>query len=187
MLRTLGYVDQDNIVQLKGRVACELTNSDEVLVTELVMENVLDDLQPAELVALLSCFVFQEKTQSPPVLTDRLQKRVEEFRRVATNVGNVQVECGLSIAVSDYVALLNFNLAEVVYEWANGMSFKQITDLTDVPEGSIVRCIVRLDETCRDVRNAARVIGDNRLFNLAAEASALIKRDIIFAASLYYA
>jgi superfamily II RNA helicase len=29
-----------------------------------------------------------------------------------------------------------------------------------VEEGSIVRCIVRLDETCRDVRNAARYIID---------------------------
>ena len=52
--------------------------------------------------------------------------------------------------------------------------------------GSIVRCIVRLDETCRDVRNAARVIGDSVLYKKAETASALIKRDIVFAASLYY-
>jgi len=52
--------------------------------------------------------------------------------------------------------------------------------------GSIVRCIVRLEEACRDVRNAARVIGDSTLFKKAEEASSLIKRDIVFAASLYY-
>ena len=52
--------------------------------------------------------------------------------------------------------------------------------------GSIVRCIVRLDETCRDVRNAARVIGDSALYKKAEAASAMIKRDIVFAASLYY-
>ena len=49
-----------------------------------------------------------------------------------------------------------------------------------------MRCIVRLDETCRDVRNAARVIGDSVLYKKAETASALIKRDIVFAASLYY-
>ena len=32
--------------------------------------------------------------------------------------------------------------------------------------GTIVRCIVRLDETCRDVRNAARVIGDPVLYKV---------------------
>lgn len=49
----------------------------------------------------------------------------------------------------------------------------------------IVRCIQRLEETCRDVRNAARVIGDPVLFQKMQEASKLIKRDIVFAASLY--
>ena len=42
-----------------------------------------------------------------------------------------------------------------------------------------------MDETCRDVRNAARIIGDPKLGEKMEEASAMIKRDIVFAASLY--
>jgi superfamily II RNA helicase len=72
--------------------------------------------------------------------------------------------------------------------------------LTDIPEGTIVRVITRLDETCREVRDAARVIGDADLFTKMEEAQALIKRDselfilklvveligvVVFAASLY--
>jgi antiviral helicase SKI2 len=64
--------------------------------------------------------------------------------------------------------------------------FKNITDLTDVLEGSIVRCIVRLDETCREVKGAARMIGDPLLYKKMEEAELLIKRDIVFAASLYF-
>ncbi len=55
--------------------------------------------------------------------------------------------------------------------------FEQITDLTDVPEGTIVRVITRLDETCREVRDAARVIGDAELFKKMEEAQIKIKRD----------
>lgn len=62
--------------------------------------------------------------------------------------------------------------------------FQQITEITDIPEGTIVRVITRLDETCREVRDAARVIGDTELFNKMEEAQALIRRDIVFAASL---
>ena len=57
--------------------------------------------------------------------------------------------------------------------------------LTDVQEGMIVRCIQRLDETLRDVRDAARIIGDPILYKKMEEASTAIKRDIVFAASLY--
>ena len=55
--------------------------------------------------------------------------------------------------------------------------FEQITALTDVPEGTIVRCVTRLDETCREVRDAARVIGDAGLFKKMEEAQMKIRRD----------
>ena len=47
---------------------------------------------------------------------------------------------------------------QVVYEWARGTPFQAICGLTDVMEGSIVRCIVRLDETCRCAASHPRVL-----------------------------
>ena len=51
--------------------------------------------------------------------------------------------------------------------------------------GVIVKCIQRLDELCRDIGKAARLVGDPRLASLMQEISTLIRRDIVFAASLY--
>lgn len=45
---------------MKGNVACEMS-SHELLITELVLRNALNDLQPAEIAALLSCFVYHGK------------------------------------------------------------------------------------------------------------------------------
>jgi hypothetical protein len=44
--------------------------------------------------------------------------------------------------------------AQVVYEWARGLPFKDICGITGVDEGLIVRTVTRLDETCREVRTA---------------------------------
>jgi antiviral helicase SKI2 len=74
-----------------------------------------------------------------------------------------------------------------VHEWAKGAAFADVCSLTDVQEGSIVRTITRLDEMTRDVRNAARIMGDSALFEKMELASAAIKRDIVFSASLYVA
>ena len=65
--------------------------------------------------------------------------------------------------------------------------FEQITELTDVAEGTIVRCITRLDETCREVRDAARVIGDAELFKKMEEAQIKIKRDSTFVFRIFQA
>lgn len=69
--------------------------------------------------------------------------------------------------------------------WLQGTPFADICELTDVPEGLIVRTIVRLDETCREFRNAAAIMGNSALYKKMEAASNAIKRDIVFAASLY--
>jgi antiviral helicase SKI2 len=78
-------------------------------------------------------------------------------------------------------------LPQVVFEWARGTPFDQICLLTDVMEGSIVRTVVRLDQACREFMDAARVMGNTTLFQQMQAASAAIKRDVVFAASLYVA
>ena len=66
-----------------------------------------------------------------------------------------------------------------------GTPFADICLLTNVAEGTIVRTIVRMDETCREFRSAARIVGNADLMEKMEAASQAIKRDIVFAASLY--
>jgi antiviral helicase SKI2 len=66
-----------------------------------------------------------------------------------------------------------------------GRTFQEITDLTSVQEGTIVRTITRLDEIIRDFRSAARLIGSSGLYLKMEAASECIRRDIIFSPSLY--
>lgn len=61
------------IVALKGRVALQMGNN-ELLITELILKNVLTVLQPAEIAALLSALIFQQRTDVEPNLTPELKK-----------------------------------------------------------------------------------------------------------------
>ncbi|KAI0081161.1 ATP-dependent RNA helicase [Panus rudis PR-1116 ss-1] len=183
VLKELKFIDDNSTVLLKGRVACEINSANELVLTELILENTLAAYEPEEVVALLSCFVFQEKTDVEPVIPPKLQQGRDAIMAIAERVERVQE--AHKVPGEEFRAL-NFGLMEVVYEWAKGMPFEKITDLTDVAEGTIVRVITRLDETCREVRDAARVIGDAELFKKMEEAQIKIKRDIVFAASLYF-
>ena len=188
VLQTMGYLDADRTVTLKGRVACEIATGDELVGTEVIFAGVLADVPAEEAVALLAALVFQEKNASPPELAGSLAEACERARELAFAAGEVQAAAGLPVAPDEYVdAALKFGLTEVVHLWAKGTKFADICQYTDVQEGSIVRTIVRLDEMCRDVRNAARIMGDSALYEKMEAASAAIKRDICFSASLYVA
>ncbi|XP_070172313.1 superkiller complex protein 2 isoform X2 [Polyergus mexicanus] len=179
LLKHLRYIDSDERVGLKGRVALQM-GSNELLITELILKNVLTVLQPAEIVALLSALIFQQRTDSEPTLTPNLANGCKIMSEVHAELERLEQQYQLSTIPS-----LNFGLVEVVYEWAQAKSFAEIMKMTDVQEGIIVRCIQQLGETLRDVKNAAVTIGDPILKEKMEEASTAIKRDIVFAASLY--
>lgn len=69
LLQRLNYVDMQNRVQLKGRVACEM-GMNELLITELVLRNILTKLQPAEVAALLSALVFSNRRSNEAEKTE---------------------------------------------------------------------------------------------------------------------
>ena len=188
VLKDLGFIDESSRVELKGKVACEIHSADELVLTELVLENVLSDYEPEEIVALLSSFVFQEKTDSTPSISPTLEQGIETIIKISEKVNHYQITHQVILSSddsNDFVSRPRFGLVEVVYEWARGMPFSRITDLTDVLEGTIVRVITRLDETCREVKNAARIIGDPVLYKKMEVCQELIKRDICATASLY--
>ncbi|KAM3084467.1 Antiviral helicase ski2 [Clarireedia jacksonii] len=189
VLKDLSFIDDACRVQLKGKVACEIHSADELLLTELILDNVLASHSPEEIVALLSAFIFQEKTTIVPTLPPALEAGKENILALSKKVTDMQLLHQViqpSSESNDFEAHPErFGLMEVVYEWARGMSFKNITELTDVLEGTIVRVITRLDETCREVRNAARIIGDPELFQKMQVCQEIIKRDVTAVASLY--
>ncbi|CAI5953398.1 unnamed protein product [Closterium sp. NIES-65] len=186
VLQTLAFIDSDRIVQLKGRVACEMNSADELLATECLLNHHLAALSPPAAVALLSAFVFQQKDASPPQLTAELAHARNKLLDLAYFLGDLQRRVGLPTSAEEYAAAtLNFGLMEVVYEWALGTPFADICPLTNVAEGTIVRTILRLDETCREFRSAARLLGNAELMATMEAGSVAIKRDIVFAASLY--
>ena len=55
----------------------------------------------------------------------------------------------------------------------------------DLFEGSVIRATRRLDELMQQLTRAARVVGDEGLAAKIEESNMTIRRDIIFAASLY--
>ncbi|XP_038624275.1 helicase SKI2W [Tachyglossus aculeatus] len=184
VLRTLGYVDGAGTVQLAGRVACAMS-SHELLLTELMFDNALTALRPEEIAALLSGLVCQSPGEPPQQLPAPLKEGLERVQAVARRIGEVQVACGLNQTVEEFVGELHFSLLEVVYEWARGMPFSELAGLTGTPEGLVVRCIQRLAEMCRSLRGAARLVGEPVLGAKMEAAATMLRRDIVFAASLY--
>lgn len=245
VLRRLGHLSADNVVQTKGRVACEINTADELLVTELIFSGAFNDLDAGQAVschcgrydrcmccscafrcrvmctcvsllylrpkshrlvlllmlpcicplslyphlqaALLSCMVFSEKGDDDAAakLPDELAAPFRTLQAAARRIAEVSLDCKIEMDAEEYVSSFKSEMMPLVFAWVNGAKFVDIMGMTTQFEGSIIRVIRRLEELCRQLGDAAKAIGDEGLERKFKEASAKMRRDIIFAASLY--
>uniref|UniRef100_A0A8C8KAJ5 Exosome RNA helicase MTR4 n=1 Tax=Oncorhynchus tshawytscha TaxID=74940 RepID=A0A8C8KAJ5_ONCTS len=169
VLRRLGFATSSDVIEVKGRVACEISSADELLLTEMVFNGLFNDLTAEQVTALLSVFVFQENANEMPKLTEQLAGPLRQMQECAKRIAKVSAEAKLEVDEETYLDKFRPHLMDVVYTWANGSTFAQICKMTDVFEGSIIRCMRRLEELLRQMCQAAKAIGNTELENKFAD------------------
>merc|ERR1712125_264063 len=108
VLRLLGHVDADGVIQTKGRTACEINTP-----VELVFSGIFNDLNVEQSLALLSCLVFDDRLaedaeslvkQLKSYLSNPFYKLQEIARTVAKSALTFKIE---DIDGEEYVKTIN--------------------------------------------------------------------------------
>lgn len=90
VLKILGYIDENENVQLKGAVAREMSNH-ELLITELLVKSCFTESPPEEVAALLSCMVFQQKNDDANLELPSHMIEVNMFERLILTMRNYNI------------------------------------------------------------------------------------------------
>ena len=126
VLRRLQFINEDEVVQLKARVACEISTGDELMLSELLFNRFFNDLSPEHTAAIMSCFVFEEKVNDNPVIPEELARPLREIQKQARHIAKVSIESKLTMNEEEYVQSFKWHLMPVIYAWATGKSFGDI-------------------------------------------------------------
>ena len=128
VLRRLQFINEEEVVQLKARVACEISTGDELMLSELLFNRFFNDLSPEHIAAVLSVFVFEERVPDSqcPVLSDELTKPLREIQRQAKIIAKVSIESKMTVNEEEYVQSFRWQLMHVMHAWAQGKSFGDI-------------------------------------------------------------
>ncbi|KAG6359843.1 hypothetical protein INS49_010896 [Diaporthe citri] len=186
VLRRLGFINDAEVVQMKARVACEISSTEghELLLSELLFNRFFNELTPEVCASVLSVFIFDEKVETQE-LKEELMKPYREIQRQARVIAKVSQESKLDVNEDEYVQSLKWQLMETVYAWAQGRPFAEICKMTNAYEGSLIRLFRRLEELLRQMAQAGKVMGSEELSKKFEESLNKIKRDIVAAQSLY--
>jgi ATP-dependent RNA helicase DOB1 len=127
VLRRLGFINESEVVQMKARVACEISSTEghELLIAELLFNGFFNDMAPEICAAVLSVFIFDEKV-SADELKEELRKPYREIQAQAKIVAKVSQESKLDVNEEEYLASLKWQLMETVLAWGNGRPFAEV-------------------------------------------------------------
>eukprot|EP01082_Thalassiosira_pseudonana_P004518 g4416.t1 g4416 contig15:982396-983073(+) len=189
VLKELGHVDGQGVIQTKGRTACEINTANELVVVELMFAGLFNDLTVEQCVALLSCLIFDEKSKDDEDPAQGLKAYLSgpyyKLIELARTVAKVQISCNIEVNEDEFVGKFNPGLMEAVYAWCKGAKFVEVQKLTGTFEGSTIRSLRRLEELVRQLASASKSIGNLELQAKFEKGSELLKRDIVFCSSLY--
>jgi ATP-dependent RNA helicase DOB1 len=129
VLRRLGFINDQEVVELKGRVACEISSTGdghELLLSELLFNRFFNELTPEICAAVLSVFIFEEKSKDPPALSEECAKHFATIQAQARIIAKVSQESKLELNEKEYVDGFKSELMEVVMAWGAGKGFGEI-------------------------------------------------------------
>lgn len=174
VLEKLGYLEKDFPTE-KGILCSTIRAENELYIAEMLLSGVLDELTPAQLSAVI-CAVITEDLRgdvfpSQP-LSHPTRKALNQLKNIRKKIAIVQRDYDI-----DTEMYINSYYSPLIEMWVEGLSWEELTGMTQSSEGDVVRVFKRTIDILRQIANAQYI--NPQLNETAKEAiKAILKEPI---------
>jgi superfamily II RNA helicase len=181
-------------VSLAGKSALKINECHSLIFSSLIMENIFDELQPVQMVSILSCFtninVCEELKSYQPQSDDK--KVLEVITKINKMYDDyLGLECKYQLNTgADYT--INYDIVNYVAQWCHCATEDEckfvvqlIKQEKDISLGDFVKAILKINNICREMESIAEENGNIKLLKMVSGISKLIIKYIATSESLY--
>lgn len=186
VLNQLGYLDDDRPTH-KGVMLSAIHNECDLLLTECLSAGVFHELEPSELAAFASIFVFESRDGGAPrwrggrlirplmlreVRRPKLRAAIARARAMEAKLKSVEQAESLDLLRQTDIGFVN-----VVYDWAEGMELEYIMDTyPQYSAGDFVRSMKQVLDILRQIQ---QVVEDDFLKDGISAAMSAVNRSVV--------
>ncbi|MFM7469534.1 MAG: DEAD/DEAH box helicase [Vampirovibrionales bacterium] len=151
MLKSIGYLDDENKPTGRGLLAASIRSENEVLMAEVLSTPWMADVAPETMAALIAALVNEMNRnrgggQEAIQWSQEVRRLYRQLQTMTQRVYDVQQQFEIDAPVS-----LNPLGIGIVEAWAKGWHWEAVLNLTDLDPGDLVRMIRRTADILRQV------------------------------------
>ena len=186
ILHLLQYIDDKEVLTLKGKAAREISTTDCVLITELLMSNILNILKDEEIVAFLSGFANNknEIEFNDPKISKEFSVAFEAFYKIYMQLVMMESQIN-SFEENKYNRRITFAVSRAMKSWMMNYTFSEILKETDLEEGKLYNLILRIYLFIDEIINFYNIIGNVKLSERYKRIKEKLLRGVMSTRSLY--
>lgn len=178
-LQKFGYIDS-----VKGVIAYQINECNPLILTEMIVNNCFDDLEPEEIVGLLAIFINDKVSEDdvrPVIKSDKILDQIQFIEDIVEQF--VQEELNLNIDIHCYGFYdLFYDWVETARSWSLGSDY---TNINNVYEGNFIKNMLKINSIAKDVSKLSYIYGNFKVLPKLEKIEQLIVRDIVSVESLH--
>ncbi|MBF6589007.1 MAG: DEAD/DEAH box helicase [Ktedonobacterales bacterium] len=160
VLRTLGYIDQQDELSVRGHLLRAIFHPAGMILVELLLGGALDDLGPAEVAEVLSWFTYDSSDRTLRNLYTPSQRLVQvrrEVWRAQRFVQDLEYEEGLTLSPGTVESFHS-----VALNWWRGATLAGLLRHIELAEGDVLVALNQTIDLAQQVRSAVGQTLDER-------------------------
>ncbi len=162
LLKERNYIDENDTPTFSGHLTAQLRTENPLLVTEIILQGLLDNLDPQSLAGLACSIIFDSNRDNIVCKFTYAQatyERLKTITEVAKSVQKSQHHHGVNLPV-----VINPAISGLCEAWADGRDWESLLEGTSLAEGDIVRTMRRCSDILRQwshLKGVDPVFADN--------------------------
>jgi ATP-dependent RNA helicase HelY len=149
ILDQLGYIKQGEISQ-SGKLLAKIYGETDLLIAESIREGVFNQLSPADLVAVISVFVYESRAEeNAKIPRGDISEALTKISKIYGRVFNLENDHNL-----EPMRAPDFGFCWPARAWASGQSLTSVLKDSDLTVGDFVRNMKQIVDLLRQLRGA---------------------------------
>jgi superfamily II RNA helicase len=183
VLQKFKYIGLDNKILPKGIIASQINDCNSMILTELIVENMFDNLTPIEIVGVIAIFVGEGDDEFTSIKNDQVINTVNRINYIIDDYINFEESLEVSVKINNFWKV-NTTFVNTALSWASQQTLANTID-GEMYIGNFIKNILKISKIIKDMTFLYTLYGNLTIIPKLASIEQILIRDVVTINSLY--